>query len=71
MKFSYVIVPTYPLKESLATIKKADELGFDAVYAADETWWKDLWLLFAAAAADTSGSGWARVSPAWCCASRR
>ena len=54
MKFSYVIVPTYPLSESLAMIKKADELGFYAVYAADETWWKDLWLLFAAAAAETS-----------------
>ena len=54
MKFSYVIVPTYPLKESLASIKLADELGYHAVYAADETWWKDLWLLFAAAAADTT-----------------
>jgi 5,10-methylenetetrahydromethanopterin reductase len=54
MKFSYVMVPTYPLKESLATIKLADDLGYHAVYAADETWWKDLWLLFAAAAANTS-----------------
>jgi len=54
MKFSYVIVPTYPLKESLASIKLADELGYHAVYAADETWWKDLWLLFAAAAAETT-----------------
>ena len=54
MKFSYVMRPDYPLKESLASIKKADELGFYAVYAADETWHKDLWLLFAAAAADTS-----------------
>ena len=54
MKFSYVMLPDYPLTESLASIKKADELGFYAVYAADETWHKDLWLLFAAAAADTS-----------------
>jgi len=54
MKFSYVMLPDYPLAESLASIKKADELGFHAVYAADETWHKDLWLLFAAAAADTS-----------------
>ena len=46
--------PDYPLSESLATIKKADELGYYAVYAADETWHKDLWLLFAAAAADTT-----------------
>ncbi len=54
MKFSYVMLPDYPLTESLASIRKADELGFYAVYAADETWHKDLWLLFAAAAADTS-----------------
>jgi 5,10-methylenetetrahydromethanopterin reductase len=54
MKFSYVMLPDYPLSESLASIRKADELGFHAVYAADETWHKDLWLLFAAAAADTS-----------------
>src|SRR5688572_23691933 len=54
MKFSYVMLPDYPLAESLASIKKADELGFHAVYAADETWHKDLWLLFAAAAAGTS-----------------
>jgi 5,10-methylenetetrahydromethanopterin reductase len=54
MKFSYVMLPDYPLSESLASIRKADELGFHAVYAADETWHKDLWLLFAAAAAETS-----------------
>jgi 5,10-methylenetetrahydromethanopterin reductase len=54
MKFSYVMLPDYPLAESLASIKKADELGFHAVYAADETWHKDLWLLFAAAAAETT-----------------
>lgn len=54
MKFSYAMLPDYPLSESLASIQKADELGFYAVYAADETWHKDLWLLFAAAAASTS-----------------
>ncbi len=54
MKFSYVMLPDYPLVESLEAIKLADELGFHAVYAADETWHRDLWLLFAAAAADTS-----------------
>ena len=53
MKFSYVMLPDYPLTDSLASIKLADELGFHAVYAADETWHKDLWLLFAAAAAGT------------------
>src|SRR5688572_15737254 len=54
MRFSYAMLADYPLVESLSSIKKADELGFPAVYAADETWHKDLWLLFAAAAADTS-----------------
>ena len=54
MKFSYVMLPDYPLEESLASIKLADELGFHACYAADETWHKDLWLLFAAAARQTS-----------------
>lgn len=53
MKFSYAMLPDYPLEESLRAIKLADELGFYACYAADETWHKDLWLLFAAAAADT------------------
>jgi len=54
VKFSYVMLPDYPLTESLASIRLADELGFHAVYAADETWHKDLWLLFAAAAAGTT-----------------
>ena len=54
MKFSYAMLPDYPLEESLRAIKLADELGFHAVYAADETWHKDLWLLFAAAAGQTS-----------------
>ena len=54
MRFSYAMLPDYPLSESLASIQKADELGFYAVYAADETWHKDLWLLFAAAARDTT-----------------
>ena len=54
MRFSYVMLPDYPLEESLRAIKLADELGFYACYAADETWHKDLWLLFAAAARDTN-----------------
>jgi 5,10-methylenetetrahydromethanopterin reductase len=54
MKFSYVLLPDYPLEESLASIKLADELGFHACYAADETWHKDLWLLFAVASRETS-----------------
>ena len=47
MKISYVTIPDYPLRESIETIKVADELGFHAVYSVDETWHKDMWLLFA------------------------
>ena len=54
MKFSYAMLPDYPLEESLRAIELADRLGFHAVYAADETWHKDLWLLFAAASQKTS-----------------
>ncbi|MFC4001853.1 LLM class flavin-dependent oxidoreductase [Prauserella oleivorans] len=54
MKFSYVMLPDYPITDSIESIKLADELGFYAAYAADETWHKDLWLLFAAAADKTT-----------------
>jgi len=54
MRFSFVMLPNYPVGETLASIELADRLGFHACYAADETWHKDLWLLFAAAAARTS-----------------
>ena len=53
-KFSYCHVPAYPLEESIEIIKTADECGFHAAYSVDETWWKDMWLLFAAAADKTS-----------------
>lgn len=53
MRFSYVMLPDYPLSDSLDAIQLADELGFYGCYAADETWHKDLWLLFAAAADKT------------------
>ena len=53
MRFSYAMLPDYPLQQSLASIRLADELGFHACYAADETWHKDMWLLFAAAAGQT------------------
>jgi 5,10-methylenetetrahydromethanopterin reductase len=53
VRFSYLMLPDYPLAESMSAIKRADELGFYACYAADETWHKDLWLVFAAAAKDT------------------
>ena len=31
MKFSYVMLPDYPLADSIETIKTADELGFHGV----------------------------------------
>jgi 5,10-methylenetetrahydromethanopterin reductase len=53
VKFSYVTLLDYPLADSLRMIRTADELGYHACYAADETWHKDLWVLFAAAADKT------------------
>jgi 5,10-methylenetetrahydromethanopterin reductase len=54
MKISYVMLPNYPIAESVEYIKLADQLGFHGCYAADETWHKDMWLLFAAAADKTA-----------------
>jgi 5,10-methylenetetrahydromethanopterin reductase len=54
VRFSYCHVPAYPLEESINIIKTADDCGFYAAYSVDETWWKDAWLLFAAAADKTS-----------------
>ena len=53
MKFSYCMLPDYPLDDSIEMIKTADQLGYYACYAVDETWHKDLWVLFAAAADKT------------------
>ena len=53
MRWSFCLVPDYPLAESIESIKTADELGFYAAYSVDETWHKDLWVLFAAAADKT------------------
>ncbi len=53
MKFSYVTLPDYPLADSIEMIKTADRLGYHAVYSVDETWHKDPWILFAAAADKT------------------
>jgi 5,10-methylenetetrahydromethanopterin reductase len=47
------MLPDYPLADSIEMIKTADELGYYACYAVDETWHKDMWLLFAAAADKT------------------
>ena len=54
MKFSYVTLPDYPLGDSIEMIKTADRLGYHAVYSVDETWHKDPWILFAAAADKTT-----------------
>jgi 5,10-methylenetetrahydromethanopterin reductase len=54
VRFSYAHIPAYPLDESIRLIRVADELGYYAAYACDETWWKDMWLLFAAAARETN-----------------
>jgi 5,10-methylenetetrahydromethanopterin reductase len=54
VRFSYVQLPDYPVQDCINMIKTADELGFYAAYSADETWHKDMWLLFAAAADKTS-----------------
>jgi 5,10-methylenetetrahydromethanopterin reductase len=53
VRFSYCMLPDYPLADSIEMIKTADELGYHACYAVDETWHKDLWTLFAAAADKT------------------
>ena len=53
MRFSYCMLPDYPLADSIEMIKTADELGFHAVYSVDETWHKDWGTLFAAAADKT------------------
>jgi 5,10-methylenetetrahydromethanopterin reductase len=53
MKFSYCMLPDYPLGDAIEMIKTADELGFYACYSVDETWHKDPYVLFAAAADKT------------------
>ncbi len=53
MRFSYALLPDYPIHDSIATIQLADRLDFYGVYGADETWHKDMYCLFAAAADKT------------------
>ena len=53
MRFSYCMLPDYPLSDAIEMIKTADRLGFHAVYSVDETWHKDWAVLFAAAADKT------------------
>jgi 5,10-methylenetetrahydromethanopterin reductase len=54
MRWSYQLLPEHPLDELLCTLELLDELGFWGCYAADETYHKDMWALFAAGAARTS-----------------
>jgi 5,10-methylenetetrahydromethanopterin reductase len=54
MDFSVQLLPEHPLEELIEVIRLADELGFRACYSADETYHKDMWILFAAAAGKTS-----------------
>jgi 5,10-methylenetetrahydromethanopterin reductase len=53
MDFSVQLLPEQPLAELIDVIRVADELGFRACYSADETYHKDMWILFAAAAPRT------------------
>jgi 5,10-methylenetetrahydromethanopterin reductase len=53
MRFSYCMLPDYPMGEMVEMIKTADELGFYACYSVDETWHKDWAVVFAAAARET------------------
>jgi 5,10-methylenetetrahydromethanopterin reductase len=53
MRFSYCMLPDYPLNEAIDMVRTADELGFYACYSVDETWHKDPYVLFAAAADKT------------------
>lgn len=50
MKISFGLLPDHPLPEILESIEAADRLGFHAVYGADETFHKDCFQIFAAAA---------------------
>ncbi len=53
MRWSFCMLPDYPLQECIDTIRTADELGFYAAYSVDETWHKDPYTVFAAAADKT------------------
>ena len=54
MRFSYQLIPEQPLEDLVSVIELMDELGFWACYSADETYHKDMWSLFGAAATRTS-----------------
>ena len=54
MRISFGLLPDHPMDEILDTIEVADRLGFHAVYGADETFHKDSFQIFAAAAHRTT-----------------
>jgi len=53
MRFSCQLLPQQSLADLSDVIALADELGFHACYSADETYHKDMWILFASAAGRT------------------
>ncbi|MGN6792875.1 MAG: LLM class flavin-dependent oxidoreductase, partial [Streptosporangiaceae bacterium] len=53
MDFSLQLLPEHPLAELIDVICLADKLGFRGCYSADETYHKDMWILFGAAAPRT------------------
>ncbi len=53
MDFSVQLLPEQPLAELIDVVRLADGLGFRACYSADETYHKDMWILFGAAAPGT------------------
>jgi 5,10-methylenetetrahydromethanopterin reductase len=54
VRFSYQLLPEQPTEELLDLIALLDKLDFWACYSADETYHKDMWSLFAAAADRTA-----------------
>jgi 5,10-methylenetetrahydromethanopterin reductase len=54
VRFSYQLIPEQPLEQLMSAIELMDELGFWGCYGADETYHKDVWTLFGAAASSTS-----------------
>jgi len=53
MDFSLQLLPEQPLAELIDVVRLADGLGFRGCYSADETYHKDMWVLFGAAALGT------------------
>jgi 5,10-methylenetetrahydromethanopterin reductase len=54
VKFSYEMLPEQPVPTLLEIVELIDKMGFHACYSADETYHKDMWQIFAVAAATTN-----------------